>query len=50
MQKRLITLPDGRYLIFYCFDEPSATSTSVGADMARSEPQPEPVAEDERVV
>ena len=50
MQKRLITLPDGRYLIFYSFDEGSATSTSVEANIAHSEPQPKPVAEDERVV
>jgi hypothetical protein len=50
MQKRLTTLPDGRYLIFYSFDEQAATSTPVEAKMARPEPQPEPVAEDERVV
>ena len=53
MQRRQITLEDGRYLIFYTFDDETASpSTSVAEDAAaatRDESSPgqleEPVAE-----
>ncbi|HYG80829.1 MAG TPA: hypothetical protein VD861_10595 [Pyrinomonadaceae bacterium] len=49
MQKRQITLEDGRYLIFYTFeDAPPPAEEKQGA--ARSEPQAEPEAEEERSV
>jgi len=58
MQRRQITLEDGRYLIFYTFtDEGSAASAddaeaSAGTTAAPSREQPEvqPVAEEERRV
>ncbi|HEV7902548.1 MAG TPA: hypothetical protein VGO96_01805 [Pyrinomonadaceae bacterium] len=61
MQRRQITLEDGRYLIFYTFDEEigaasSSSSTSdAAAGTARSparveEPEAEPQATEERRV
>jgi hypothetical protein len=51
MRRRRITLPDGRYLIFYTFEdgqtqiaEPDESQTS------RVEPKPVPVAEEEHGV
>ena len=39
MHKRRIKLEDGRYLIFYTFDEPAPEPP---ADAARKEPEPVP--------
>ncbi|HZG54716.1 MAG TPA: hypothetical protein VEZ40_21615 [Pyrinomonadaceae bacterium] len=55
MQRRQITLEDGRYLIFYTFDEETnASSTSdeeTAADSGRrAEPEAEPQATEERRV
>ncbi|MCA1564597.1 MAG: hypothetical protein LC803_02855 [Acidobacteria bacterium] len=57
MQRRQITLEDGRYLIFYTFeDETAATSNSEGDEGAagsserRAEPDVEPQATEERRV
>ncbi|HKP71694.1 MAG TPA: hypothetical protein VJT82_02080 [Pyrinomonadaceae bacterium] len=61
MQRRQITLEDGRYLIFYTFDEETAASSnSANSDVAdddanasarRDEPRDvEPQAEEERRV
>jgi hypothetical protein len=49
MQKRQITLEDGRYLIFYTFEEaPAPAEEKHGA--AASAPKAEPEAEEERRV
>ena len=52
MQRRQITLEDGRYLIFYTFDDDTASSSNSGAadaaaarDEAASVQLDEPVAE-----
>lgn len=57
MQQRQITLEDGRYLIFYTFDDEAAqagASAKLGdakeAQPRAAEPQPEPQAEEERRV
>jgi hypothetical protein len=53
MHKRQITLPDGRYLIFYTFEdeETQRAATSDAQDEGkRPEPDAEPEAEDERHV
>jgi hypothetical protein len=53
MHKRQITLADGRYLIFYTFedeDAPRAASPELKEGSGRPEPDPEPEAEDERHV
>jgi hypothetical protein len=52
MHKRRITLADGRYLIFYTFDDlpappPGTQSADEGASKSS---QPEPEAEEERRV
>ena len=52
MHRRPITLADGRYLIFYTFDEPLVAGPEVkgaskGADKGE-EPDVEPQAEEER--
>jgi hypothetical protein len=49
MHRRRITLSDGRYLIFYTFEE-QVTSASELEGAGRSEPDPEPQAEEERRV
>ena len=49
MQRRQIEMEDGRYLIFYTFDEePNAPARDDEAE--RAEPDAEPVAEEERDV
>lgn len=49
MRKRQIRLEDGRYLIFYTFeDAPPPAAEEQGADA--SEPRAEPEAEEERSV
>ena len=49
MQKRQITLEDGRYLIFYTFeDAPAPAEEKHGADVVG--PAAEPEAEEERRV
>jgi hypothetical protein len=55
MQQRRITLEDGRYLIFYTFDDEGASSASSKArgeeESAKEvEPQAKPQAEEERSV
>jgi hypothetical protein len=52
IHKRRITLKDGRYLIFYTFDELKAAAVNdVAADQpSRREPEAEPEAEGERLV
>lgn len=54
MHKREITLADGRYMIFYTFDEQSASSTEgrVAAQNTerRDKPDARPEAEEERSV
>ncbi len=56
MQRRQITLEDGRYLIFYTFDEETtAASATENADDEKSsargdEPNAEPQATEERRV
>jgi hypothetical protein len=53
MHRRRITLKDGRYLIFYTFDEQLGSGHEVegaGQDMSRSEPDARPQAEEERRV
>jgi hypothetical protein len=48
MQRRQITLEDGRYLIFYTFEEETASPSNSGAparDEESSERPDEPVAE-----
>jgi hypothetical protein len=51
MNRRQIEMEDGRYLIFYTFDEePAATANDDDAAAERPEPQAEPEAEEERLV
>lgn len=60
MQRRQITLEDGRYLIFYTFDEETASPSNFGAADAAArgeessgqsvEPVAEPQATEERRV
>jgi len=58
MQQRRITLEDGRYLVFYTFDEETAppsnsTEGAIGAEESaqqRAEPEAEPQATEERRV
>jgi hypothetical protein len=53
MHRRRITLKDGRYLIFYTFDEQPGSGQEVegaGQDASRSEPDARPQAEEERRV
>ena len=55
MRRRQITLEDGRYLIFYTFDEETATPSDseegAGESSTRlEEPQAEPQATEERRV
>ena len=51
MRRRQITLADGRYLIFYTFED-EAVSGLPGGDAAAARPEPEvkPEAEEERSV
>jgi hypothetical protein len=50
MQQRRITLEDGRYLIFYTFEDEAAPTASSGEDerAKKVEPQARPQAEEER--
>jgi hypothetical protein len=48
MNRRRIELEDGRYLIFYTFNEEPTPNAS--DDDARPEPEAEPEAEEERSV
>jgi hypothetical protein len=50
MQRRRITLSDGRYLIFYTFEEEDAREAqgSMKALEKTSEPEAEPQAEEEQ--
>lgn len=52
MKRRQITLEDGRYLIFYTFEDEGAEALSSSEVKAEGseEVQPKPVAEDERSV
>jgi hypothetical protein len=53
MHRRRVKLQDGRYMIFYTFDElPAAQTEDEGQDASASkrEPEPQPVAEEERRV
>jgi hypothetical protein len=55
MEKRQITMHDGRYLIFYTFaEEPAPSSTGAKENQAESaqgsEPEAQPEAEEERRV
>ena len=57
MERKQITLEDGRYLIFYTFDEEMAASSDSREDTGaresaarRAEPQAEPQATEERRV
>ena len=50
MEKREVRLEDGRYLIFYTFDEKPAMPASDEGVAGRPEPRAEPEAEDERSV
>lgn len=53
MHRRRITLADGRYLIFYTFDEspaPRPQSQVEGDNANRREPEAKPEAEEERRV
>jgi hypothetical protein len=53
MRRRKITLADGRYMIFYTFEQrraPSASDNGEGAEEARREPEPVAEAEEERSV
>ena len=57
MQRRQITLEDGRYLIFYTFDEettpPSSSTENAGDEQSsaeRAEPDVEPQATEEKRV
>lgn len=52
MRQRRITLPDGRYLIFYTFEDESLAVVleENNPTTARAEPSPEPVAEEEHSV
>ncbi|HEV7375523.1 MAG TPA: hypothetical protein VGN95_12440 [Pyrinomonadaceae bacterium] len=53
MHRRRVTLNDGRYLIFYTFDEQLGEASEIegaGQGASRSEPDVEPQAEEERRV
>lgn len=53
MHRRRVALADGRYLIFYTFDEPPASSNEGDAttdNRSRREPEAKPEAEEERRV
>jgi hypothetical protein len=55
MQQRRITLDDGRYLIFYTFEDEGAQAESSARDESREgaaqeSPEAEPQAEEERRV
>ncbi len=53
MQRRQITLADGRYLIFYTFTDDAHTEAAQPEANARApkpEPQPQPEATEERDV
>lgn len=50
MHQRRITLADGRYLIFYTFDELSSSAIEQTEGAELPEPEAEPEAEDERRV
>jgi hypothetical protein len=56
MQRRQITLEDGRYLIFYTFDEETTAASSTGnagdekSSAREEEPNAEPQATEERRV
>ena len=57
MHKRQITMQDGRYLIFYTFEDQAVASPLVDAaetrdagSGAKENPQPEPEATEERSV
>ena len=51
MHKRRITLADGRYLIFYTFDDAPAPGTQGAGEVAdKSEPETRAQAEGERRV
>jgi hypothetical protein len=57
MQRRQITLEDGRYLIFYTFEEETAAPTDLDEEASapadsrrRAEPDAEPQATEERRV
>jgi hypothetical protein len=50
MQRRQITLADGRYLIFYTFDESAPAAEETGDHAAADAPTPQPQAEEERHV
>ena len=45
MQRRQITLEDGRYLIFYTFAEEAAAAEAGEREAARTAPTAEPAAE-----
>jgi hypothetical protein len=50
MEKREVTLEDGRFLIFYTFDDEPTMPANDDAAAGRPEPQAEPEAEDEQSV
>lgn len=53
MHKRQITLADGRYLIFYTFEDdaaPRIAASDAKEESERPEPEAKPEAEDERHV
>jgi hypothetical protein len=50
LKRRRITLEDGRYLIFYTFDEESAPRAADDTGGEHCEEEPEPEAEEERSV
>ncbi len=50
MNRRRITLADGRYLIFYTFEEEGESPSAERAEEKPSEPQPVAEAEEERGV
>ena len=41
MHKRRITLVDGRYLIFYTFEDANTASTSAGVEASDTRPEPD---------
>jgi hypothetical protein len=50
MNRRQIEMEDGRYLIFYTFDDEPAPTANDDPEVGRPEPQAEPEAEEERSV
>ena len=50
MQKRQITMEDGRYLIFYTFEDAPAHAEEKRGAADAVEPEAEPEAEEERSV